>query len=158
MKGPAAACTLGLAALSACDASQGALITASMIEGDAIPAPLAADPGDAERGRTIFTERERGHCVICHTLGSVDAPFQGNLGPTLTGIGARLTPGQIRLRIAKPSEVWPETVMPSYYRVGGLHQVRAEFAGAPILSAQEIEDLVAFLSLQHAEDEFDVYE
>ena len=155
MNGQPGAWIFGLVALSACDPAPAPLITASMIEGDAIPAALSPVPGNAERGRIIFTERERGHCVICHTLEAVDAPFQGNLGPTLTGIGARLTPGQIRLRIAKPSEVWPDTIMPSYYRSDGLHQVRAEFAGAPILSAQEIEDLVVFLSLQSAEDEFD---
>ena len=151
----AAGLFLGLTGLPACDAAPQPLIAASMIEGDAIPNALSSIPGDAERGHLIFTERERGHCVICHTLDTVDAPFQGNLGPTLTGIGTRLKPGQIRLRIAKPSEVWPDTVMPSYYRAQGLHQVGAEFANAPILSAQEIEDLVAFLSLQGAEDELD---
>lgn len=155
MNGQPGACILGLIALSACDPAPAPLITASMIEGDVIPAALSSEPGNAERGRIIFTERDRGHCVICHTLDAVDAPFQGNLGPTLTEIGARLSPGQIRLRIAKPSEVWPDTVMPSYYRSEGLHQVGAEFAGAPILSAQEIEDLVVFLSLQNAEDDLD---
>lgn len=142
-------------AISGCEPAPRPLIPANMIDGDAIAASLAPEAGDAARGRDVFVERERGHCVICHALASVDAPFQGNVGPSLTGIGERLSAGQIRLRIAQPSLIWPDTVMPSYYRRDGLNQVGADYIGQTILSAQEIEDLVAFLSLQRFEDEDD---
>ena len=76
----------------------------------------------------------------------LDADFQGDVGPALTGVGNRLTAGQIRLRVADAQSVWPQTVMPSYYRTGGLHQVGHAYQGKPALTAQQIEDLVAYLS------------
>ena len=85
---------------------------------------------------------------LCHQLASLDAEFQGNVGPPLTGIGARLDAGQIRYRIIDAQTIWPDTVMPSYYRTDGLRQVGEAYKGAPALNAQEIEDLVAFLETQ----------
>ena len=102
--------------------------------------------GDAARGLDVFVEREQGHCVLCHAVESLDTDFQGNVGPALTGIGSRLTPGQIRLRVADAQRIWPQTVMPSYYRTGGLNQVGRDYRNQPALSAQQIEDLVAYLS------------
>ena len=116
------------------------------IEGDAIPAALEGRLGDPVRGIAVFTERDQGHCVLCHAIGGLDADFQGDVGPALTGLGARLTPGQIRLRVADAQRIWPQTVMPSYYRTGGLHQVGRDYQGKPALTAQQIEDLVAYLS------------
>lgn len=116
------------------------------LEGDAIRAPLDGKTGDAARGLEIFVAREEGHCVLCHAVDGLDAEFQGNVGPDLTGLGDRLTPGQIRLRIAGAQKIWPETIMPSYYRIDGLNRVAPEYEGAPALSAQQIEDLVAYLS------------
>jgi len=118
------------------------------VEGDGLAPPPNARAGDPVRGADIFASREAGHCVLCHQLSSVDAPFQGNLGPALDGIGSRLSGQQIRLRITAPHLVWPDTVMPSYGRALGLNQVDPSYEGEPILSGQEIEDLVAFLSLQ----------
>ena len=123
------------------------------IEGDAIPAPLGGETGDADRGRRVFTEREQGHCVLCHAVDGLEADFQGNVGPPLSGLGERLTPGQIRLRIADAQRIWPETVMPSYYRTGSLNQVGEAWAGEPALSARQIEDLVAWLSSLDGENE-----
>ncbi len=139
-----AACAL--VTLTACEDADAPLIAPARIAGDAIPEPLTAQPGDPTRGRVIFVERERGHCVICHQLDAVDAPFQGDVGPALNDVARRLSPAQIRLRIAAPAVLWPDTIMPSYYRVAGLNQVAPEFAGRPLLTAQEIEDVVAFLS------------
>ncbi len=133
----------------ACEPSPPPLIGPALIEDDAL-APLTTTPGNAERGARIFAERGRGHCVLCHQLATVESPFQGDVGPALTGLADRLSPAQIRLRVAAPSAVWPDTIMPAYYRVTDLHQVAPDFAGRPILSAQEIEDVVAFLSQQHA--------
>ncbi|MEQ8557519.1 MAG: sulfur oxidation c-type cytochrome SoxX [Henriciella sp.] len=116
------------------------------VEGDAIPAPLGGETGDAARGRVVFVNREQGHCVLCHQVDGLDAEFQGNVGPTLTGLGDRLTPAQIRLRVADAQRIWPDTVMPSYYRVYGLNQVGEEYRGEPALTARQIEDLVAWLA------------
>ncbi len=122
------------------------LASPAQIEGDAITASLTGEPGDTERGLVVFTSRDQGHCVLCHMVDGLDAEFQGNAGPNLTVLGDRLTPAQIRLRIADAQSIWPETVMPSYYRVDGLNQVAPEYEGKPALSAAQIEDLVAYLS------------
>ncbi|MEQ9315906.1 MAG: sulfur oxidation c-type cytochrome SoxX [Henriciella sp.] len=122
------------------------------LDGDAITAPLEGQTGDAARGLQIFITREEGHCVLCHAVEGLDAEFQGNVGPTLTGLGDRLSPGQIRLRIAGAQKIWPETIMPSYYRTDGLNRVAPDYQGAPALSAQQIEDLVAYLSGLKAPD------
>ena len=114
------------------------------VRGDSIPNPLTATPGDASRGRLVVIGRE-GNCVLCHTIPGTGERFMGNVGPPLTGVGARLTPGQMRLRIADPTRVNRAAAMPAYYRVDGLTAVASDFAGKPILTAQQVEDAVAFL-------------
>ena len=123
------------------------LIEPSQIVGDAIPASLTGVAGDPDQGRATFVEREGGHCVLCHVVVSLDAPFQGDLGPALSDIGARLSPGQIRLRIVDASQLNAETVMSPYYRIHGINQVADGQAGRPVLSSKQIEDLVAYLAL-----------
>lgn len=108
--------------------------------------PLTAEPGVAELGAAIFADRATGHCVLCHRLDSLDAPFQGDLGPDLSRIGARLTPGQLRLRIMDASLLNPRTVMPPYYRTEGLHRVASGQVGKTFLTDEQIEHLVAFLA------------
>lgn len=117
-----------------------------VVDGDAIPRPLGAEEGDPKVGEQLFAAREGGHCVLCHQVASLDAPFQGNLGPALDDVGARLTPGQIRLRIVDASRLNPATVMPPYYRASGLEQVGEAYGGKPALTAEEIEHLVAWLA------------
>ncbi len=129
-------------------APKGAPTAAPMIDytivGDAVPAPLTAEPGDATRGRTIALDRRTGNCLICHRL-PVDEPFQGDLAPDMSSVGARLDAGQIRLRLIDASRLNPATIMPPYYRVDGLRDVATEYAGRPALDAQQIEDVVAYL-------------
>ena len=108
--------------------------------------PLTAEPGDALLGAAIFVDRASGHCVLCHRVTSLDAPFQGDPGPDLSQVGARLTPAQIRLRIMDASLLNPRSVMPSYYRTEGLHRVASEQVGKTFLTAEQIEHLVAFLA------------
>jgi len=112
--------------------------------GDAIPKPLTAEPGDAARGRSIVVTRDQGGCTLCHAVPG--EPRFGNIAPTLAGVGARLSVGQLRLRVADSTRVTPDTPMPAYYRTEGLHQVAAAYRGKPILSAQQVEDVVAWLA------------
>src|SRR3954453_17691927 len=115
------------------------------VVGDAIPAPLTGAPGDPARGRVIVTSRQRGLCLLCHSGPFPEERFQGDLAPSLAGVGARLSEGQIRLRIVDASRVNPKTIMPAYFRTEGLTRVAPSQRGKTVLSAQQIEDVVAFL-------------
>jgi sulfur-oxidizing protein SoxX len=115
------------------------------VVGDAIPASLTGAPGDAARGRTIVGNRQVGLCLLCHTGPFPEEKFQGTLAPDLKGAGARWSEGQLRLRIVDASRSNPETIMPPYYRVDGLTRVAPAFAGKPVLTAEQIEDVVAYL-------------
>lgn len=113
------------------------------VSGDAIATPLAV-PGDALRGRDIVAGRE-GNCLLCHAIPETGARFMGDIAPPLSGIGARLSAAQLRLRVVDQSRLNPDTVMPSYFKVDGLHRVAPAFRGKPILNAAQVEDVVAFL-------------
>ena len=119
---------------------------AMRVVGDAIVAPFSDVRGSAEEGEQIFAARDAGHCVLCHQVSSLDAPFQGNIGPALSGIGDRLSPAQIRLRIADASLLNAQTIMPSYYRTKGLHRVDERYKGRTALSGAQIEHLVTYLT------------
>ena len=116
-------------------------------EGDSISAPLEGRIGEGNRGKAIVLDRTTGNCLICHKVPVPSEPFQGELGPDLTGIGARLTAGQIRLRLVDLSLLDPATLMPPYYRVDHLVRVSDKLKGRPILDAQQIEDVVAWLAI-----------
>ncbi|MEM6709884.1 MAG: sulfur oxidation c-type cytochrome SoxX [Pseudomonadota bacterium] len=107
-------------------------------------APLAA-AGDADRGRAVFLDRQSAHCLLCHQLSSVDEGFQGTLGPSLDGVAQRLTAAQLRYRIVDPTRLNPGTIMPAYHRLNGLNDVAPAYRNRPVLTAQAVEDLVAFL-------------
>lgn len=109
---------------------------------DAIETPLAA-AGDATRGRETFVARDGGNCVLCHSAPGVSVA--GNVGPSLAGVGARLTSAQIRLRIADITRVNPDATMPAFHRLEDAPRVAANYAGRPALDAQQVEDLVAYL-------------
>ena len=113
--------------------------------GDAIPQSLTGAPGDAEQGLKIVTNRQVGLCLLCHAGPYPQERFQGNLAPDLKGAGSRWSEGQLRLRIVDAARLNPQTIMPPYYRVEGLSHVAAGFRGKPILSAEQIEDVVAYL-------------
>ena len=110
---------------------------------DRMETPLAA-PGDAARGREVFISREGGHCVLCHAVPGVEVA--GNFGPALAGVASRLTPAQIRLRVADITRVNPDAVMPAFHRTAGLRRVAPEYRDRPVLSGQQVEDVVAWLS------------
>jgi len=116
------------------------------IVADAIPLSLTGSPGDPMRGRAIVVNRQVGLCLLCHSGPFPDEKFQGNLAPSLDGAGSRSTVGQLRLRIVDASRLKPDTIMPPYYRIERLNRVAAAFAGKPLLTAEQIEDVVAFLA------------
>lgn len=115
------------------------------IVGDAIPASLTGAKGDPARGRSIVVNRNIGLCLLCHGGPFPEERFQSMIGPDLAGIGARLSEGQIRLRIVDPGRLNAASIMPAYYRTEGLARVAPAFRGKPILTAEQIEDVVAFL-------------
>jgi L-cysteine S-thiosulfotransferase len=115
------------------------------IIGDAIPASLTGVPGDPVRGKAIVASRQTGLCLLCHSAPLSEEKFQGTIGPDLTGAGSRNTEGQLRLRIVDPRLFNPDTIMPAYYRRDGLTRVAPAFRGKTVLTAEQIEDVVAFL-------------
>ena len=113
--------------------------------GDTIPRSLSGRPGDPQRGREVAVKRELGNCLLCHRMPIPEERFQGNIGPDLSGVAGRLSEGQIRLRIVDESRLNPQTIMPPYYRVEGLHRVMTAYRGQPVLTAEQVEDVVALL-------------
>ena len=112
---------------------------------DSLPQSLTGTKGDPARGRAIVTSRQVGLCLLCHSGPFPEERFQGNLAPDLKGAGARWSEGQLRLRIADSSRINPASIMPAYHRTEGLVRVAPAWRGKPVLSAEQIEDVVAFL-------------
>jgi sulfur-oxidizing protein SoxX len=115
------------------------------VVGDAIPAPLTGAKGDAANGRAIVINRQS-TCLLCHSGPFPEEKFQGTLGPDLKGTGSRWSEGQLRLRLVDAAKLNAGTIMPSYYRLDGLTRVAPAWRGKPILSAEQIEDVVVFLA------------
>jgi sulfur-oxidizing protein SoxX len=114
------------------------------ISADGISTPLTTNTPDAERGRKILTSRES-NCILCHAAPETGERFYGNLGPPLSGVGKRLSAAQLRLRIVDPLFFNKESIMPAYFRVEGLHRVAETYRGKPVLNAEQIEDVIAYL-------------
>jgi sulfur-oxidizing protein SoxX len=111
---------------------------------DSIPASLTGSKGDPARGRAIVANRQVGLCLLCHSGPFPEERFQGNLAPDLRS-AARLSEGEIRQRIVDPRRANPDTIMPAYFDTVGLARVAPSFRGKTILSAEQIEDIVAYL-------------
>jgi L-cysteine S-thiosulfotransferase len=114
----------------------------------AIPAPLTGRPGDPQEGRKVVAGRRFGNCLSCHEIDALRAEeFHGDVGPALDGVAGRWDTGTLRMIVVNAKKVFgEETVMPAFYRVDGLNRVRPEFLGKPILTARQVEDVVAFLA------------
>lgn len=115
------------------------------VAGDAIPKSLTGKPGDAARGRAIVANRQKGLCLLCHTGPIAEERFQGNLAPPLDGAGARWSEGELRLRLVDSKRLNAASIMPAYYKTEGLNRVGRQWQGKPVLSAEEIEDVIAYL-------------
>ena len=112
---------------------------------DSIPRSLTGKPGDAARGRAIVANRSVGLCLLCHSGPIAEERFQGDIAPSLAGAGSRWSEGQLRLRIVDGPRLNADTIMPAYYKTRGLQRVARNFEGRTILSAAQVEDVVAYL-------------
>jgi L-cysteine S-thiosulfotransferase len=115
------------------------------VVGDAIPASLTGQKGDPTRGRAIVTNRHVGLCLLCHFGPFPEERLQGTMAPDLKGAGGRWSEGQLRLRIVDASRLNRDTIMPPYYRIDGLQRIAPAYRGKAVLTAEQIEDVVAFL-------------
>lgn len=122
------------------------MVQAATVADDGLAQPLEGAVGNATRGRAIVASRSQGLCLLCHQGPIPEERFQGDLAPDLAGAGARWTVAQLRLRLVDPHRINPDTIMPAYYRSTGLTRVGRAWEGRPILDAQQIEDVVAWLA------------
>jgi sulfur-oxidizing protein SoxX len=120
------------------------------VEGDQIAASLTGHDGDPVHGREIIINRQLGACLLCHSGPFPDPHLQGSIAPSLDGVGSRLTAGEIRLRLVDPRKVNAQTMMPAYYVTDGLTRVGKPWQERPMLSAEQIEDVVAYLATLRA--------
>jgi sulfur-oxidizing protein SoxX len=109
------------------------------VVGDGIPQSLTGKPGDAARGRALLVKRGAANCLTCHSIKDKDMQPGGKRGPALDGVGAALTPAQLRLSVVDFSRVTRGAAMPSFHKSG------SGKGNAPALSAEEVEDVVAYL-------------
>lgn len=119
-----------------------------VVTGDAIMQPLIRGKGDPARGAALMSDRHRSLCTLCHAGPFPDPHLHGTLAPDLTGVGARLSEGQIRLRVVDMKRLAPNTIMPSYYWIADEEDrhVASNWRGKPILTGSDIEDIVAYLA------------
>lgn len=128
----------------------GAAVSFTVV-GDGIPQPLTGTPGDAQAGRAVVVNRAQGLCLLCHSGPFDSSPMeraQGNLSTNLAGVGSRYTAAQLRLRVADAKHLNPASLMPAFHRAppsATAQRVGPAWQGQPVLSAQQVEDVVAFL-------------
>lgn len=116
------------------------------IKDGAIAASLTGRPGDPQKGRQVIVGRTLGNCLACHAISALaNEPYHGNVAPGLDGVASRMSEGELRLRVVDGTKVNPDTMMPPFYRTEGLNRVMKRFEGKTILTAEQVEDVVAFL-------------
>ncbi|MGH1413662.1 MAG: sulfur oxidation c-type cytochrome SoxX [Pelagimonas sp.] len=114
---------------------------------------LSGKAGDPAEGAAIMASKKRGNCISCHAVTALnDSPFHGEVGPILDGIGSNRSEAEIRGIVADAKMTFDESMMPSFYKTTGYIRPGAAYTGkapteelTPLLSAQDIEDVVAFL-------------
>lgn len=127
------------------DARAEELVTFAVKDSNSIPQSLTGQPGNPESGRKVAVDRKKGNCLACHAMPIPEQPFHGEVGPDLGGVGSRYDAGELRLRIVNPKYANADTIMPAFYKADGLHRVLKGFEDKSMLSAQEVEDVVAYL-------------
>ncbi|MEE9388760.1 MAG: sulfur oxidation c-type cytochrome SoxX [Paracoccaceae bacterium] len=112
----------------------------------AVTDSLTGVAGDAANGRKVFASRKKGNCLACHANSDQsDQLFHGEVGPSLDGAGERWTEAELRGLLTNSKETFEDTIMPAFYRTSGFSRNQEKFEGKTILSAQEIEDVLAYL-------------
>ncbi len=117
----------------------------------AVEAPLTGSPGDVAAGLAIM-DKGAGNCIACHQISSTGLAFQGEIGPTLDGVADRWTEAELRGIVANAKIMFEGTMMPSFYKTEGFVRLGDAYTGKahkgevePLLTAQQIEDVVAYL-------------
>lgn len=122
-------------------------LVAIQIDKDSISKPLTSQPGNPKTGAAVMAGRTLGNCLACHKVSRLQSEaFHGDVGPSLDGVAGRWNEAQLRLIVVNPKVLFEDTAMPAFYRTSGLHQVRREFQEKPMLTAQQVEDVVAYLT------------
>ena len=139
-----AAAILAITAVAG-SASAESLVSYQVVDDYSIPQSLTGAPGDPAKGREVAIDRKLGNCLACHQMPIPEQAFHGETGPDLAGVADRYSEGELRLRVVNPKIVNPATMMPAFYRTEGLNRVMKNFQGKPMLSAEQVEDVVAYL-------------
>ncbi len=139
------AMTVSLGLLLGTGAQAEELVKFEIVGGERIDKSLTGQPGDPANGRKLAIDRKLGNCLACHVLPIPEQPFHGGVGPDLNGVAGNLSEGELRLRVVNSKVVNPDTIMPAFYRNDGFERVLKNFQGKSMLSAQQVEDIVAYL-------------
>jgi len=121
------------------------LVKYQIVDGERIDKSLTGQPGDPVNGRKLAINRKLGNCLACHVLPIPEQAFHGDVGPDLSETGANLSEGEVRLRVVDSKVLNPDTIMPAFYRKDGFERVMKKFQGKTMLSAQQVEDVVAYI-------------
>lgn len=121
------------------------LVKYKVVDENSIPESLTGKKGDPVNGRKLAINRKKGNCLACHVMPISEQPYHGQVGPDLNGVASRYKEGEIRLRVVNPKIVNEATIMPAFYRNDGFNRVLKKFKGKTVISAQDVEDIVAYL-------------
>lgn len=138
-------CAAVLSALCAASAGAEEQIALNIVDRTSIPESLTGKPGDPTRGREVAINRKLGNCLACHKMPIPEQPFHGEVGPDLSKVAGTYNEGELRLRVVDPKVLNPDSIMPAFYRSEGLNRVMKKFQGKTVLTAQQVEDVVAYL-------------
>ncbi len=140
---------LGLAVTTAVAATAATAQTAPSAvkyEDGAVAASLTGQPGDPKAGREVFINRKQGNCLACHVNSDIpEQPFHGEVGPPLDGVADRWEEADLRGIVSNAKQMFEGTIMPAFYIDSGYERPLEKFAGKPVLTAQQVEDVVAYL-------------
>lgn len=142
----AAVLCAGSAYAASVQVSEPGLVSYTIVDDMAINEPLTDKAGDAANGRKLAINRKKGNCLACHVMPISEQSFHGETAPSLYGVANRLSEGELRLQLVNSKVTNENTMMPSFYRVTGYNRILKKFDGKTILSAQEVEDIVAYLN------------
>ncbi len=132
-------------------ASADELVAYKVVDGEKITDSLTGNAGDPVKGRAVAIDRKLGNCLACHKMPIPEQQFHGEVGPDLAGVAGRFSEGELRLRVVDSKKLIPDTIMPAFYRNSGFHRVAKKFQGKSVLSAEQVEDVVAYLMTLKAE-------